>query len=347
MDIGTASRIMANTYLASFDCRKGMGLDLRDLHLVRAIDEHGSLVRAARALGMSQPSLTRGLAALEVRLKGPLFTRTARGVIATDLGRAFIADAAEVLARMDDMQRHLAEVRGGQVRDLVIIGGHYVMETVGLVAAARMLAAFPTIRIRAGVMTWTGLQGAVLAREAHLCLGDMRGIRLDPGLEVERLPQLPGIFVARPGHPLAGRASVTLPEILAFPLITIGQLPREVQAPLATAREAARAAGALHPAFPALVQEGPTAAMSLLACCDAIAPAPVALAMPRLAAAEVVALPFREPWLSVHPGVIRLRGRQQSEEEERFLDLLRAASKEAYDEAAAWCARLGLSAECG
>jgi DNA-binding transcriptional LysR family regulator len=254
-------------------------------------------VRAARALGLSQPSLTRGLAALEAQLKGPLFTRTARGVIATDLGRAFIADAAEVLSRIDDMQRHLAEVRGGQVRDLVITGGHYAMETIGLVAAARMLAAFPTIRIRASVMTWTGLQGAVLAREAHLCLGDMRGIRLDPGLEVERLAPLPGIFVTRPGHPLARRPSVTLPEILAFPLITIGQRPREVQAPLATT-------------------------------------------------GEVAALPFREPWLSVHPGVIRLRGRQPMEEEAHFLDLLRAASAEADDEAAAWCSRLGLPAGC-
>ncbi|WP_291295658.1 LysR family transcriptional regulator [Elioraea sp.] len=322
-------------------------MDLRDLHLVRAIDEHGSLVRAARALGTSQPSLTRGLAALEARLKGPLFTRTARGAIATDLGRAFLADAAEVLARMGDMQRHLAEVRGGQVRDLVVVGGHYAMETIGLVAAARMLAAFPAIRIRADSMTWTGLQGALLSREAQLCIGDLRGIKLDPALEVERLAPLPGVFVARPGHALAGRTSVTLSEILAYPLITIGQLPREVQAPLATAREAARAAGSLHPAFPAFVQEGPTVAMALLDQCDAVAPVPIALAARRLGRGDVVALPFREPWLSVHPGIIQLRGRRPSEEEGHFLDLLRAASAEADAVAAAWCARLGLPAACG
>lgn len=324
-----------------------MGLDLRDLHLVRAIDEHGSLVRAARALGLSQPSLTRGLAALEARLKGPLFVRTARGVIATDLGRAFLADAAEVLARMDGMQRHLAAVRGGQVSDLVVVGGHYAMETIGLTAAARMLAARPTVRMRAASMTWTGLQGALLSREAQLCLGDVRGIRLDPGLEVERLPPLPGVFVVRPGHPLAGRQAVTLPEILAYPLITIGHLPREVQGPLAEAREAARAAGALHPAFPGFVQEGPTVAMSLLEHCDAVAPMPIALAARRLATGEVVALPWRAPWLSVHPGILTLRGRRASDEEGCYLDLLRAASAEADASATAWCARLGLPADCG
>lgn len=347
MDIGTASCIVTNTDVAIFDCQRGMALDLRDLHLVRAIDEHGSLVRAARALGMSQPSLTRGLAALEARLKGPLFTRTARGVIATDLGRAFIADAAEVLSRMGDMQRHLAEVRGGQVRDLVVLGGHYVMETIGLVAAARMVTAFPAIRVRAGSMTWTGLQGALLSREAHLCLGDLRGLRLDPGFEVEPIPPLPGVFVVRPGHPLAGRPTVTLAEVLAYPLITLGHLPREVQAPLAMAREGARAAGALHAAFPALVHEGPTVAMALLEHCDAVAPVPIALAARRLCAGDVVALPWRAPWLSVHPGIIRLRGRRASEEERHFLELLRLASTQAEAEAAAWCARLGVPATCG
>ncbi len=267
-------------------------------------------------------------------------------MIATDLGRAFIADAAEVLARMSDMQRHLAEVRGGQVRD-VVVGGHYVMETIGLVAAARMVATFPTIRVCAGSMTWTGLQGALLSREAHLCIGDLRGLRLDPGLEVEHLPPLPGVFVVRPGHPLVGRASITLAEVLAYPLITLGHLPREVQGPLATAREGARAAGPLHAAFPALMQERPTVAMTLLAHSDAVAPVPIALAARRLCAGDVVALPWRAPWLSVHPGVIRLRGRRPSEKETRFLDLLRSASKEADAEAAAWCESLGVPATCG
>jgi hypothetical protein len=60
----------------------------------------------------------------------------------------------------------------------------------------------------------------------------------------------------------------------------------------------------------------------------------------------VAALPWREPWVSLHPGVIRLRGRPVGEAEQAFLDLLRDADAEAEREARAWCAENGLSAEC-
>ena len=57
-------------------------LEVRELRLVQAIEAHGSLARAARVLATSQPALTRSLAALEARLRGPLFERGPRGAIA-------------------------------------------------------------------------------------------------------------------------------------------------------------------------------------------------------------------------------------------------------------------------
>lgn len=52
----------------------------------------------------------------------------------------------------------------------------------------------------------------------------------------------------------------------------------------------------------------------------------------------VVCLPWRAPWVSVHPGVVRLRGRPLGEAEQGFLDLLRHADAEAERDAIAWCA---------
>ena len=43
-------------------------IEVRELRLVKAIDDHGSLVRAARVLGIAQPAMTRALARLEARL---------------------------------------------------------------------------------------------------------------------------------------------------------------------------------------------------------------------------------------------------------------------------------------
>jgi DNA-binding transcriptional LysR family regulator len=322
-------------------------LEVRELRLVQAIEEHGSLARAARVLATSQPALTRSLAALEARLRGKLFERGPRGAIATDLGRAVLADAAEILARLERLDRHLVEVRGGQVRDLTIVAGAYAAETVAMVAAARMLALYPRVRLRLVSTNWAEVPRAVQEREAPIGLLDLRGVQDDPGLEVERLRPQPAIFVARPGHPLTRRGSLDLADIMAFPFVFLGRVPRQVQAPIAAAREAARAAGAMHPAFPALVQESPRASLAMLRHCDAVAGVTVAVAADALRLGEVVALPWRAPWVSVHPGVVRLRGRPLGEAEQGFLDLLRGADAEAERDAIAWCAAAGLSPDCG
>lgn len=322
-------------------------LEVRDLQMIRAISEHGSLVRAARVLGVSQPALTRSLAALETRLRGPLFERSRKGVIPTNLGRALLSDAADILGRFEQLERTITEVRGGQTRDLVIAAGAYSAETIGIVAAARMLALHPMVRIRLLTANWADVPRMVLDREASIGLVDLRGFAPDPALMVERLRPQPAVFVVRPGHPLTDRPAPRLADIMAFPFVFIGRVPQVVQGPMAAAREAARAAGAMHPAFPALVHESPTVALNALRHADSVAAVSVGLALEALRRREVVALPFREPWVSVHPGVIRLRNRALSEAEQGFLDLIQDADVRIAHETLAWCAAEGHSTECG
>jgi DNA-binding transcriptional LysR family regulator len=321
-------------------------IEVRDLHLVRAIVDNGSLVRAARVLGMGQPALTRALAALEARLRGPLFERNRRGVIATDLCRALLLDAEEILDRLARLDRFLAESRGDQVQDLTVIAGAYAAESLGLAAASRMPALFPRLRLRLVPTNWAEVQRAILNREAPIGLLDLRGGELDSGLEMERLRPQPGIFVARPGHPLAGRTRLELADILAFPMVSIGRNPAAVQAPLATAREQARQRGALHPAFPALVCESPTLALAAVQYSDAVAPVTHAIAAGALRTGQVVPLAWRAPWVSIHPGVIRLRNRRLSEAEQGFLDLVRDINANDERDAQAWFHGAGLNHDC-
>lgn len=321
-------------------------LEIRDLRLIVAIDEHGSLLRASRALGVAQSAVTRGLAAVEARLRGPLFERTGRGTITTDLGRAVLADARGILERMAGLDRHLAEARGSQVRDLNIVAGSYVAESLALAAVGRMVSLYPQLRLRLTAANWAEVARAVLEREAPIGLLDLRGFQGEAGLELEALRPQPGLFVVRPDHPLTRLASVTLPDIMAHPFAFIGRAPREVQAPLLKAREAARAAGAIHPAFPALVHESPSVALNLVSRSDAVVAVTTSLAARALSLGEVVALRWREPWVSVHPGILRLRGRPLGEAEEAFLDLLRDADAAGEREGRAICAELGLSPDC-
>jgi DNA-binding transcriptional LysR family regulator len=58
--------------------------------------EHGSLLGAARATGLSQPTLGRHIAELEQQLNAVLFERTGRGLQATPNALA-LADAAQTM----------------------------------------------------------------------------------------------------------------------------------------------------------------------------------------------------------------------------------------------------------
>jgi DNA-binding transcriptional LysR family regulator len=321
-------------------------LEVRELRMVRSIEENRTLVRAARQLGTTQPALTRSLAALEARLHGRLFERSRQGVIATDLGRAVLAEAADILERLDRLDRKLVEVRGGQRREFTLIAGNYAGETLGHRAAARLLAQFPATRVRLLSGNFADVPRAVLAREASLGVLDLRAYAEEPELGLERLRPQPGAFLVRAGHPLAQHKAPTLAEIMAFPFIFIARTPVDVQSPLAAGREVARQAGAAHPAFPALVQDSPSVAVGLLAHCDAVVPATYGIARTALQAGEVVALRWREPWVSLHPGVLWLRGRRLGEVEQAYLDLLRDADREAEAENCAWLGRLGLSTAC-
>jgi len=61
-----------------------------------AAHEHGSLLGAARVLGLSQPTVGRHVAALEAQLSTPLFERTGRGLIATPAAQR-LAQAARAM----------------------------------------------------------------------------------------------------------------------------------------------------------------------------------------------------------------------------------------------------------
>lgn len=73
-------------------------MSLDQLAAVVTIAEEGTVVRAARRLHISQPPLTRKLAALEDELGVRLFARNARGMTLTPAGEAFVSEAVGILA---------------------------------------------------------------------------------------------------------------------------------------------------------------------------------------------------------------------------------------------------------
>ena len=77
---------------------------LNQLSLFVRTVETGSFSKAARELGLSQPSVSRAIAALEARLGVTLLQRTTRRLATTDVGQALAQSAAEALAAIDEAE---------------------------------------------------------------------------------------------------------------------------------------------------------------------------------------------------------------------------------------------------
>ncbi len=79
-------------------------MDWRDLRVVLAVGQHGSLTRAGRAMGLDPTTVSRRVTALEEELDTVLFRRTPRRWRPTTAGEA-------VLARCDRMAREARELK--------------------------------------------------------------------------------------------------------------------------------------------------------------------------------------------------------------------------------------------
>src|SRR5688500_18807169 len=93
-------------------------MDLRQLHYFVSIVDAGSFSRAAAALNLAQPSLSRQVALLETDLGQRLLTRTGRGVAPTEAGEALLVHARAMLdiaQRARDELRELHASPGGRV----------------------------------------------------------------------------------------------------------------------------------------------------------------------------------------------------------------------------------------
>ncbi len=92
---------------------------IKTLEIFVAVADAGGFAGGARAVGLSAPSVTRGINSLEERLGARLFTRTTRRVRLTDVGEAYLEDARNVLAQLqsaDDTARGAACNPVGKLR---------------------------------------------------------------------------------------------------------------------------------------------------------------------------------------------------------------------------------------
>ena len=90
-----------------WDARIGRKIKLRDLHILLAVAQAGSMAKAGTGLAISQPAVWKAISEMERALGVPLLDRSPRGVEPTRYGRALIKRSAAVF---DELQQSIKEI---------------------------------------------------------------------------------------------------------------------------------------------------------------------------------------------------------------------------------------------
>lgn len=299
----------------------GQRLRLQQMRVVDAIATHRSLKRAAAALGLTQPALTKALQELEELVGTRLFDRQPRGTQPNAMGEAVVASARRMLAEAQRLQDELDRL-GAAARQTIAVGALPVAAAGVLPGAlAALKARHPGIVVRLVQGTTDQLLPALAAGDVDLVVGRLYEPALPDSFVREPIYEEPIGVLARAGHPLLARPAVDPGALAAFQLVlpTIGQrVGREIEPILASLGIAAGAA-ILRTSSISLIRE-------LLLTSDAVTIIPQHLLAGDLARGTVRILPVP---LAARPrpaGLIRAPGRSLSGALEAFIACLRDAA---------------------
>lgn len=93
-------------------------LRMRHLLILQAIQEHRSLTQVAHHMATSQPAVTQLLADMEALFGGPLFERSPRGMLPTELGTLVLARAEAMLANLGHWAQDIEALNQGRAAHL-------------------------------------------------------------------------------------------------------------------------------------------------------------------------------------------------------------------------------------
>jgi DNA-binding transcriptional LysR family regulator len=175
--------------------------------------------RAAIALGLSQPQVSRHVAELERTLGVLLFVRTPRRTELTGAGSELLGDARETLAAADRLQRRARAVgRGG----LGAVSVGFIWSTLGGYLAPLVAAAGERHReIELTVSQLRFTEVLIALRRGDVDLMITRALALESELVEVTLNREPSVLALPSGHPLVAESSIGVEQLHGEALVTL------------------------------------------------------------------------------------------------------------------------------
>lgn len=220
-------------------------LRLKQLRLLIALENHGSLHKAAEEISISQPGASKVLREIEEILGMPLFERQPKGLVANDLGRCVTRYARLIYSDLEHLHAEVTAITQGH-------GGHLavgvIMGAVPLLTRALTDLRHRQPHLSVEIVEGTSASLLALIDEGRLDLAICRSAssRRPEAYDCVPLESEPLAVVATHTHALARRKTLTLRDLAEAPWVAY-----PVNTPMRLALERALAdAGIEVPRYP-------------------------------------------------------------------------------------------------
>ncbi len=198
-----------------------MAFTLRQLQFFTAAAAAGSVSGAARALSISQSSVTEAIHALEDDLGVTLFDRQARGLLITQKGSAFLRHATQILSDVAIARtsfRDVSEPTTGRLSlGVTSLVAGYVLSDI----LQRFRRAHPQVDLNVIEDNGDYLQHLLIGGELDVAVLLTSSVKDRMALQVETLLVSPYRLWLPLGHPLAQQEAIALDELAGQPLIQL------------------------------------------------------------------------------------------------------------------------------
>ena len=204
-------------------------MTLQQLRYVATVAESGTISGAAKALFISQPSLTAAIQELEKEMGITIFTRTNRGVAVSKEGEVFLGYARQVLEQAALIEeKYLAHT--GEKQEFCVSTQHYSFAVNAFVSLIRACGReHYDFRLRE-TQTYEILEDVAKMKSeiGILYLNPFNEAVLRKLMRAQEL-EFTELFVAKPHvflssrHPLSQKSEVTMAELQPYPYLSFEQ----------------------------------------------------------------------------------------------------------------------------
>lgn len=189
-------------------------VSLRDLRVLLAVVETGSMGRAARQLATSQPAVSRSISDLEHALGVRLLDRSRSGVEPTIYGRALVSRSLAILDELGQGIREIESIADPTFGHLRI--GASIAATVGFVAPIidRLSRTYSKLTFEVMSVDTADAFRALSLREVDLLVVHLAKPLTDEHMQADVLCDDPHVVVAAAGNPWLRRRRVRLADLM-------------------------------------------------------------------------------------------------------------------------------------